>query len=133
MAVYAQRVPQGKGATYAEREAMASLEEAYRAAPREPARGVGVVSFGSNGHKPTQGAGAAAAEGEPQPETEERRKTILGAEYVKFLASAGYTFSLCALDDSLWINGSERMTDPLEAEIRTEITRLGAEQSNHCG
>lgn len=90
----------------------------------------------NNGHKP-QGAATAPAESGKAPasaptqgNSEERRKYPKGAEYVAFLARAGYTFSLCALDDSLWVNGSERMTDPLEAEIKTLLRDNGFQRVN---
>lgn len=54
----------------------------------------------------------------------ELRKDPKGAEYVAFLENAGYTFRLCDLDDSLWVN-NERMTDPLDAEIRTLLRDNG--------
>lgn len=64
---------------------------------------------------------------ETQPENKpnkERRREPKGGEYVEFLSNCGYTFRLCALDDSLWVN-NERMTDPLDAEIKTLLRDNG--------
>ena len=59
----------------------------------------------------------------------ERRREPKGAEYVEFLASQSYTFQLCELDDSLWVSG-ERMTDPLDAEIKTLLRDNGYPKVN---
>jgi predicted P-loop ATPase len=59
----------------------------------------------------------------------ERRKEPLGVEYVAFLDIAGYNFRLNELDDSLWCN-NERMTDPLEAEIKTLLRDNGYPKVN---
>jgi putative DNA primase/helicase len=67
----------------------------------------------------------------PKPPPEARRDPK-GAEYVKFLADMGYTFRLCELDDSLWVN-EERMTDPLEAEIKTLLRDNGYTKVNVAG
>jgi predicted P-loop ATPase len=59
----------------------------------------------------------------------ERRKEPQGAEYVEFAAAHNYRFRLCELDDSLWVN-NERMTDPLDAEIKTLLRDNGYPKVN---
>jgi hypothetical protein len=71
---------------------------------------------------------AQIATAQPDPDAADKKR-ILGAEYVRFLETQGYTFRLCDLDDSLWVN-DERMTDALDAEIKTNLRDHGYNKVN---
>ena len=74
----------------------------------------------------------------PQPAEPERapdeikgaeKKWAKSWEYVEILQKAGYDFRLCELDDTLFVN-DERMTDPLDAEIKSKLRDQGYHKVN---
>ena len=48
---------------------------------------------------------------------------------MRILKDTGYTFRLCELDDTLYVN-QERMTDSLEAEIKSQLRDRGYHKVN---
>lgn len=110
----------GTGATYGQMTIERSLQGTEYYTPHQ------------NGRRgPSQ---KATQQEEPQPAgpPKERRKDPQGAEYVEFLEQCGYKFRLCDMDDSLWVN-DERMSDPLEAEIKTLLRDHGYSKVNVAG
>jgi len=136
---YAERVPQNTADPFTKKDVARWVNSALEGTTRDPAKRQGGPVRGSNhnGHHPQNTATQAAQTppdnftGEDLQPTQptpgaprERRKEPLGAEYVEFLKSKGYNFRLCDLDDSLWVN-DDRISDPLEAEIKTLLRDNG--------
>lgn len=143
---YARSVPQHSKDFYSEREALASLREAYKTGAREPSRAVGATTH-ANGTTPSYAPTAAeeppgwmgetdadmADAGASQPSAptvlaaKPSRKKIKSGDLIEFLNARGYNFRLNLTDDAVEVGG-ERLTDVMRSKMRCALRDGGLVQ-----